>query len=124
MALPVAALFFRAISSMVSWRNLASSSLTRSSFFSLSSYGQRWALSSAQTLPDERGWSVPSSSCLPLCHPEQGWQSPPPAGHVSPQTSRTEAGRAAQLGLACIPPHERPQPSLKTRSGATMRRHI
>lgn len=36
-ALPLAALFFRAISSMVSWRNLASSSLTRSSFFSLSS---------------------------------------------------------------------------------------
>lgn len=37
MAFPLAALFFRAISSMVSWRNLASSSFTRSSFFSLSS---------------------------------------------------------------------------------------
>lgn len=34
---PLAALFFKAISSMVSWRNLANSSFTLNSFFNLSS---------------------------------------------------------------------------------------
>lgn len=89
-AFPVAALFFKAISSMVSWRNLASSSLTRSSFFSLSSCGVRAgaALPAVRAAPDP--WAARA------------------AGRAHSSTQRHHAG-AASSPLLCLR-----EPSLPT----------
>lgn len=97
-ALPLAALFFRAISSMVSWRNLASSSLTRSSFFSLSSC-------------EVKEGALHSLACTPAPHGFPGWhqaeqmlpllQWEPRRGvHVTPQRS------AAHISLNSTHSHQ------------------
>lgn len=98
MALPVAALFFRAISSMVSWRNLASSSLTRSSFFSLSSCGAEMGAILCPAPPRRAGLERPFHLLPPTVLPRAGLQGPHSDGHVCPQDLADRNRRARTAG--------------------------